>query len=150
MLPTQHLSYVSVCLWSQLVGSPGGHSSNSVVHMRDQGNTKKGCFFEAKCKFARILIRGQNMPILEKKCPLGFYLGALKGSYFYSTKYVLPKSLFRGKFGGKIAQKSCLVGVFPGGEIVFRVCFENLWSCICTTLVFKWPPWVGSKEHVAL
>ena len=29
-------------------GGLGGHSNNSVVHMHDQRNVKKGLFFEAK------------------------------------------------------------------------------------------------------
>ena len=33
-------------------------------------------------------------------------------------------------------------GVFPGERnlIAIRVCVENLWSRMCTTLVCKWPP----------
>ena len=27
----------------------------------------------------------------------------------------------------------------PRGEIAIRVCFENLWSCMCTTQVFEGP-----------
>ena len=33
---------------SHLVDDPRGHSNNSVVHMRDQKNAKKGLFFEAE------------------------------------------------------------------------------------------------------
>ena len=45
--------------------------------------------------------------------------------------------------GAKLCHKytnSCL-GVFSSkGQISISVCFENLWSCMCTTLVFEWPP----------
>ena len=54
------------------------------------------------------------MPIFEKKGPFGFYLRALQGQFSNSTKYVLQKSLFRVKFGGKITQKTRLGCVFPG------------------------------------
>ena len=51
---------------------PGDHLNNSVVHMRDQRNEKKGCFFEAErdSRERRTTIRGQNVPIFEKKGPL--------------------------------------------------------------------------------
>ena len=36
-----------------------------------------------------------------------------------------------------------ILGVISSeGPISLRVCFENLWSCMCKTLVFKWPPFM--------
>ena len=55
---------------------------------------------------------------------------------------VLQKSLFKVKLGAK----SHKILVYKGGlnssegKSDNRVCFENLWSCICTTLIFEWSP----------
>ena len=48
--------------------SPWGHSNSSVVHRRDQRNTKKDCFLKL------IAIRGQNVPIFKKKGPFRIQL----------------------------------------------------------------------------
>ena len=60
----------SLNVLSHKVKTLGDHLNNSVVHMRDQRNAKKGLFFEAER--ARIAIRGQNVPIFKKKGPFGF------------------------------------------------------------------------------
>ena len=48
--------------------SSGELPDNSVVHMRDQRNTKKGYVLRLNA------IRGQNVPIFFFKGPFGFYL----------------------------------------------------------------------------
>ena len=53
----------------------GGHWNNSVVHIHDQRNSIKGLFFEAKCDSREALIRGQNVPIFEKRVLLDYIKG---------------------------------------------------------------------------
>ena len=65
----------------------------------------------------------------------------------YSTKGVPQKSCLLGKIGSKNCVKFSLGGIFPGEDESqsIRVCFEDLWSHICTTLVFECPPPLPNK-----
>ena len=72
----------------------GGLSYISVVHMRDQRNVKKGCFWDWM-REARIAFRGQtqNVPVFKKNGPIWTLLGGVYGSFcklLYSTKHVPP------------------------------------------------------------
>ena len=120
----------------------GGRPQIIVVHMHDQRNAKKGCFFRLNVIHVN-RHRGQNVPIFEKKRVL---LDSIKGClgviFKNSTKHVLQTRLFRGKFWGKIMQNSRLEGVFLERG--------NRWSRMCTTLVFKWPPRALSERQSTL
>ena len=67
---------------------------------------------------------------------MGVLFEFYKGTY--STKHV-PQNILWGKIGCKTVQNSCLGVFFSKGQISFRVCFENVWSFMCTTLVFECP-----------
>ena len=89
----------------------GGHQNNSVVHMHDQRNAKKGLFFRLNA------IRANQVKMclfLRKRVLLDSIKGCLGVIFSNSTKHVLQKSLFRGKCGDKIVRNSRLGVVFPG------------------------------------
>ena len=99
-----------------------GHPHNSVVHMRDQKNAKKG----VKMRL-----------FLRKRVLLDSIKGCL-GVIFETSSN--PKKACLGVILGQNYAKFSFRGCFPWrGEIAIRVCFENLWSHMCTTLVLP-PP----------
>ena len=60
----------------------------------------------------RIGIRGQNVPIFKKMVYFWILLGAFRDHFSNSTKHVLQKSLFRGKFGVQgVTRWSCILHV---------------------------------------
>ena len=69
--------------------TPVGHSNNSVVHMCDQRNMKKGLFFEA----GRDSRLGVKMCLfLRKSVLLDSIKGAFRGHFSNSTEHVLQKA----------------------------------------------------------
>ena len=97
---------------------PGGHSNTSVVHMRE--TQKRGLFWDW-------MRYGQKVPVFKKKGP---FLNSIRG-YFWTPigenwEWNCANFLFRGVFSWN-------------GQICITVCFENLWSPMCTTLVFECP-----------
>ena len=91
----------------------GGHSDNSVVHMRDQSNAEKGLFSEAKHDPCKLRLGVKMGLILRKRVLFDSIKGRL-GIIFKLHQICPPKRTFRGKFGGKIMPNSHLGCVFPG------------------------------------
>ena len=59
----------------------GGHLNSSVVHVHDQRNAKKRVVYWDWTRFARIAIRGQNVPVFKKKGPFWIPLGVFRGHF---------------------------------------------------------------------
>ena len=80
-------------------GGGGDYLNNSVVHMREQRNTNKGWFSEAKRKSGLGL--GVKRLFLRKRAFLDSIWGILFSNFI---KHVLQKCLFTGKCGGKLVE----------------------------------------------
>ena len=133
-----------------------GVTEINVVHRWDQRSTKKRVVFESE-HHSQALQLGIKTSLFKKKMVLTKILLRLFRVYkiFYSAQLVTQKSSLGGKLGCKTMQCSCLgskIGYisvqnyclgcsFSEGQISFRVCFENLWSCMCTTLIFGGGEW---------
>ena len=90
----------------------------------------------------RFAIRGQNVPFFRKRVLLDSTKGRL-GVIFQIPPNIFSKKACLGVNLGENHAKFSIKGCFSWrGEIMIRVCFKNLWSCMCTTLVFKWPPFL--------
>ena len=137
-----HQFYSHVCkmlMTSIFCLMTASNSNKSVVNMRNQRNGKKGLFFEAKRDLRESRLGVKMCLFLRKRVLLDSTKGSL-GVVFQIPANMFPqKRLFRrGKFGGKITRKFSYRGCFSWrGQIAIRVCFENLWSSMCTTLVFE-------------
>ena len=108
--------------------------------MHDQRNTKKWLFFEAQRDQRESRLGVKMCLFLRKRVILDSTKGRL-GVIFQIPPNMSPqKSLFRGKFERKSCKILIQEEVFLEREIAIRVCFENLWSLMCTTLVFECPP----------
>ena len=83
-----------------------GHSNNSVVHMHDQRNEKKGLFLRLNMILGN---RGQNVPIFKKQGPFWILLGALRGIFQMFQKQLC--------LGGKIKCKNHVKFLFSGGGL---------------------------------
>ena len=91
------------------------HSSHCVVHIRDQGNTKKKLFSMAKCDLCESQLR-IKMNLLLRKTVLLDTIRGIQGLFFKPRQTCPPKSLNRGQFRGKIVQNSCLGAFFMERE----------------------------------
>ena len=110
---------------------PEDHLNNSVVHMRDQRNAKKGLFFEADRDWRESGLGVKMCLFMRKRILLDSIKGCL-GS-FLKLHQTCPQKK-KGKYGDKIT-RNCVYGCFSRrGEIAISVYFENLWSRMCTTV----------------
>ena len=76
------------------------------------------------------------MPAFKKNSHSLMLLGMFRGHFSNSSfpQNVFQKNLFRGVKLGAHCVKFLLRGIFSSkGQISIRVCFENPWSCLCTT-----------------
>ena len=125
---TQSRFYLYLCSIVFYIFS-GGYSNTSVVHMRDQRNAKT----DSILRLNAIPERGQNVPILKKRGPFFLLyrgrLGVIFQTPLFHQTCFQKKSCLGSKIGCKITRNSCL-GVLN--------IYLNLWSRICTTLVFQW------------
>ena len=86
----------------------GGHSYNSVVHMK---NAKKRVIFYAKCHSHELLL-GVKMCLFLRKRVLLDFSGAFRGHFSNSTKHVSKKACLGVNLG--TSPNFSLRGVFPG------------------------------------
>ena len=89
----------------------GGHSNNSVVHMHDQRNRKKGLFFEARRDSHESRL-GVKMYLFSRKRVLMDSMKRCLGVIFQTPPNMSSKKACLGKFGGKIEQNARLGAFF--------------------------------------
>ena len=103
---------------------PLGATPIIVLYTYTTREMQKGLFFEAKrdsCKSGL----GVKMSLFFRKGSFWILLRGVWRSFSQTPPNM--STMFRGKFGGKIAQNSHSEGVFPEeGEMAIRVRFENL------------------------
>ena len=131
IIPLLHQGYTWSLAW--------GATRILVLHTCATRETrKKGCFL-------RLIVilenhdQGSKCAYFQEKWSFLDSIRDVKGSFFQ----MLPKkSCLGGKIGCKNCMKFLFGSVFLERANLDQVYFENLWSRMCTTLVFEQPPGV--------
>ena len=107
----------------------GGGSTQILVLYTCTTRARETQFFWDWMRFARIIIRGQNVSVFKKKGPLLTLLGGHLGVIFQTPlfhKTCSQKILFRGKIGCKNCAKFLFRAVFPQkGKSLLGYVFEK-------------------------
>ena len=90
--------------------TPGGHSNNSVVHMLDKRNAKKGLFFEAKRNSRKLRLGIKICLFLRERVLLDSLKGHLGVSFQIPPNMSSEKACLRVNLGAKFSS----TGVLPG------------------------------------